>query len=112
VKLIRYVTNYDYFLMACEVPYLAVLDTLVICYNAMCTWRRALVFVLNVSFASQILYVLFIVYYIVEEILEIKKHKFSYFKSVWNCLDVIVILVSALDRAYTYFARAFVIFKC
>ncbi|XP_076822255.1 polycystin-2-like protein 1 isoform X2 [Clavelina lepadiformis] len=68
VKLIRYVTNYDYFLMACEV-----------------------------------LYMLFILYYIVEEILEIKKHKCAYFKSVWNCLDILVIFLSLIAFAFNIY---------
>lgn len=58
VKLIRYVTNFDYFVMACEG-----------------------------------IFILFIVYYTIEEILEITKHKLQYFKSFWNVLDVIVIFL-------------------
>ncbi|XP_071829952.1 polycystin-2-like protein 1 isoform X3 [Apostichopus japonicus] len=61
VKLLRYVTAMDYFIMACEG-----------------------------------IFVLFILYYSVEEFLEIKRHKFSYFKSTWNCLDVIIIAVSVV----------------
>ncbi|CAL1532921.1 unnamed protein product [Lymnaea stagnalis] len=59
VKLIRYVTVGDYFIMACE-----------------------------------IIFCLFILYYMVEEVLEIKKHKLSYFKSFWNILDILVIIIS------------------
>ena len=58
VKLIRYVTDFDYFVMACEG-----------------------------------IFILFIVYYTIEEILEITKHKLQYFKSFWNVLDVIVIFL-------------------
>ncbi|XP_052236513.1 polycystic kidney disease 2-like 1 protein isoform X2 [Dreissena polymorpha] len=61
VKLIRYVTAYDYFIMACE---------FILC--------------------------LFILYYMVEEAIEIKKHKCSYFKSVWNILDILVIVIMLL----------------
>ena len=39
------------------------------------------------------LFCLFILYYVVEEILELRIHKFSYFKSIWNILDIVVILV-------------------
>jgi polycystin 2 len=70
VKLLRYVTAFDYFIMACEG-----------------------------------IFALFILYYIVEEILEIKMHKMSYFKSTWNCLDVIIIVVSVLCMAF-YLYRA------
>uniref|UniRef100_A0A8C4WXI3 Polycystic kidney disease 2-like 1 n=1 Tax=Eptatretus burgeri TaxID=7764 RepID=A0A8C4WXI3_EPTBU len=59
VKLLRYVTLFDYFLMGCEV-----------------------------------LFCLFIFYYTVEEILELRKHKFNYFKGFWNILDIIVVLLS------------------
>lgn len=58
VKLIRYITYWDYFIIGCE---------MVFC--------------------------LFILYYIVEEILELRIHGFSYFSSIWNTLDVVVILV-------------------
>ena len=59
VKLLRYVTAWDYFIMSCEAIFIA-----------------------------------FIIYYTVEEVLEIKKHRISYFASVWNNLDLVVILVS------------------
>lgn len=39
---------------------------------------------------------LFILYYIVEEILELRIHKLSYFKSVWNILDIVIILVRGI----------------
>lgn len=58
LKLIRYVTAMDHFVMACEG-----------------------------------LFIIFIIYYTIEEILEIKKHKMQYFKSFWNILDVVVILL-------------------
>ncbi|XP_069341463.1 polycystin-2 [Eulemur rufifrons] len=61
VKLIRYVTTFDFFLAACEI---------IFCF--------------------------FILYYAVEEILEIRIHKLHYFRSFWNCLDVVIIVLSAL----------------
>ncbi len=61
VKLIRYVSVGDYFVLACEG-----------------------------------LFVLFIIYYIIEESIEIRKHKFSYFKSFWNILDLLVIVISII----------------
>nr|XP_032805650.1 polycystic kidney disease 2-like 1 protein [Petromyzon marinus]XP_032805653.1 polycystic kidney disease 2-like 1 protein [Petromyzon marinus] len=61
VKLIRYVTGSDYFILACEA-----------------------------------IFCCFILYYIVEEILELSIHKFAYFKSVWNCLDLLVIMLSVV----------------
>ena len=58
VKLIRYITPWDFFILGCE---------MVFC--------------------------LFILYYVVEEILELRIHKLSYFKSIWNILDIVVIMV-------------------
>ncbi|KAA0196751.1 Polycystin 2 [Fasciolopsis buskii] len=59
IKLLRYVTTFDYFVMACECIFL-----------------------------------LFTLYYIVEEIMEVSKHKCAYFSSVWNWLDIIIIALS------------------
>ena len=61
LKLIRYVTPMDHFVMACEA-----------------------------------IFVMFLVYYSIEEFIEIKKHKLSYFKSFWNILDVVVILLGVV----------------
>ncbi|XP_062575644.1 polycystin-2-like protein 1 [Saccostrea cucullata] len=65
VKLLRYVTVFDHFVMACE-----------------------------------FFFALFIVYYIIEEIIEIKIHKLAYFRSVWNILDVTVIVISIVFLAF------------
>lgn len=35
-----------------------------------------------------------LLYYIVEEAMEIKANKLAYFLSFWNCLDIFVILVN------------------
>lgn len=43
--------------------------------------------------ACEGIFILFIIYYTIEEILEIKKHKLKYFKSFWNILDIIVIFL-------------------
>ncbi|XP_060103057.1 polycystin-2 [Heteronotia binoei] len=59
VKLIRYISTFDFFLAACE-----------------------------------IVFCLFILYYVVEEILEIHIHRLYYFRSLWNCLDVLIIVMS------------------
>ena len=56
LKLLRYVTSLDYFVMACE-----------------------------------LIFVVYLIYYSIEEIIEIKKHKLNYFKNFWNIFDVIVI---------------------
>uniref|UniRef100_A0A8C7RHV6 Polycystic kidney disease 2-like 1 n=1 Tax=Oncorhynchus mykiss TaxID=8022 RepID=A0A8C7RHV6_ONCMY len=68
VKLIRYITYWDYFIIGCE---------MVFC--------------------------LFILYYIVEEILELRIHGFSYFSSIWNTLDVVVILLAIVAIIFNVF---------
>lgn len=68
VKLIRYVSGWDYFVIACE-----------------------------------IIFCVFIVYYIVEEALELKIHRMQYFTSIWNILDVVVILLSLTAIAFHIF---------
>uniref|UniRef100_A0A3Q3WFN4 Uncharacterized protein n=1 Tax=Mola mola TaxID=94237 RepID=A0A3Q3WFN4_MOLML len=68
VKLIRYISTWDYFILGCE---------MVFC--------------------------LFILYYIVEEILELRIHKFSYFKSIWNILDIVVIMLAIIAIVFNIF---------
>ncbi|KFP33483.1 Polycystic kidney disease 2-like 1 protein, partial [Colius striatus] len=68
VKLIRYVSAWDFFIVACEV-----------------------------------VFCLFIFYYVVEEILELRIHKFQYFTSIWNILDVVVILLSVVAIGFHIF---------
>ncbi|XP_044047625.1 polycystin-2 isoform X2 [Siniperca chuatsi] len=61
VRLIRYVSSWDYFVGMCEVTFC-----------------------------------LFILYYVVEEVLEIRIHRLHYFKSLWNCLDVLIVTLSVV----------------
>ena len=63
VKLLRYVTPFDYFIMACE---------FIFCF--------------------------FILYYIVEEVMEIRLNGCSYFASVWNILDIVVVGVRQITH--------------
>lgn len=58
VKLIRYVSTWDFFIIGCEV-----------------------------------IFCIFIFYYVVEEILELHIHRLRYLSSIWNILDLVVILV-------------------
>uniref|UniRef100_A0A7N5JGZ7 Polycystin-2 n=1 Tax=Ailuropoda melanoleuca TaxID=9646 RepID=A0A7N5JGZ7_AILME len=46
--------------------------------------------------ACEIIFCFFILYYVVEEILEIRIHKLHYFRSFWNCLDVVIIVLSVV----------------
>lgn len=41
----------------------------------------------------EVVFCIFILYYVVEEILELRIHKLSYFNSIWNILDIVVIMV-------------------
>ncbi|OXB75035.1 UNVERIFIED_CONTAM: hypothetical protein H355_001442 [Colinus virginianus] len=68
VKLIRYVSAWDFFIVACE-----------------------------------IVFCVFIFYYVVEEILELRIHKLQYFTSIWNILDVVVILLSIVAIGFHIF---------
>ncbi|XP_074131507.1 LOW QUALITY PROTEIN: polycystin-2 [Sminthopsis crassicaudata] len=61
VKLIHYISTFDFFLATCEI---------IFCF--------------------------FILYYIVEEVLEIRIHKLHYFRSFWNCLDIMIIALSVV----------------
>ena len=67
-------------------------------------WITNCFYIISIIF-DQVLYVLFISYYIVEEVLEIKKLKCSYFKSVWNCLDVLVIFVSCVRFLHLFYFK-------
>ncbi|XP_056135698.1 polycystin-2 isoform X2 [Lampris incognitus] len=42
----------------------------------------------------EVAFCLFILYYVVEEVLEIRIHRLHYFKSLWNCLDVLIVVLS------------------
>nr|XP_019944360.1 PREDICTED: polycystic kidney disease 2-like 1 protein [Paralichthys olivaceus] len=68
VKLIRYITYWDYFILGCE-----------------------------------IVFCVFILYYIVEEMLELQIHKLSYFGSIWNILDIVVIMLAIVAIVFNIF---------
>ncbi|KAL7889436.1 hypothetical protein AOLI_G00016940 [Acnodon oligacanthus] len=42
----------------------------------------------------EVVFCLFVLYYMVEEVLEIHLHRLHYFKSLWNCLDVAIVTLS------------------
>nr|XP_012418388.1 PREDICTED: polycystic kidney disease 2-like 1 protein isoform X3 [Odobenus rosmarus divergens] len=68
VKLIRYVSNWDFFIIGCE-----------------------------------IIFCIFIFYYVVEEILELHIHRLHYLSSIWNILDLVVILLSIVAMGFHIF---------
>jgi polycystin 2 len=53
--------------------------------------------------ACEMIFMLFIIYYMVEEGIEIKKHKLSYFKGVWNCMDIFIIVVAWCCAAFSLY---------
>ncbi|XP_053317583.1 polycystin-2 isoform X2 [Spea bombifrons] len=59
VKMIHYVSSFDFFLAACEI--------------AFCV---------------------FLLYYVVEEFIEIHLHRLHYFRSLWNCIDIVILVLS------------------
>ncbi|NXC42107.1 PK2L2 protein, partial [Penelope pileata] len=68
VKLLRYISYYDYFLAFCEVTFC-----------------------------------LFIITFIIQEVTDITKLKMKYFKSAWNCLDLLLIMVSILAIGFNIY---------
>ena len=50
--------------------------------------------------ALQYIYLIMVFYYVIEEILEIRIHKLSYFKTFWNILDVVIILFSLVAAGF------------
>ncbi|XP_023444742.1 polycystin-2-like protein 1 [Dasypus novemcinctus] len=68
VKLIRYVSNWDFFIVGCE-----------------------------------IVFCVFIFYYVVEEVLELHIHRLHYLGSIWNILDLVVILLSIVAVGFHTF---------
>ena len=53
--------------------------------------------------ACEVLFILFTVYYTIEEVIEITRFKFHYFKAIWNVLDVIIILISYVCIAFNIY---------
>uniref|UniRef100_A0A8C4ZLN4 Polycystin-2 n=1 Tax=Gadus morhua TaxID=8049 RepID=A0A8C4ZLN4_GADMO len=44
----------------------------------------------------EVAFCIFILYYVVEEVLEIRIHRLHYFKNLWNCMDVLMIMLSVV----------------
>ena len=51
-----------------------------------------------VLMAAEFIFIIYILYYIIEETIEIKMHGFKYFTNIWNILDICVIFVSTVLR--------------
>nr|XP_033783246.1 polycystic kidney disease 2-like 2 protein [Geotrypetes seraphini] len=68
VKLLRYVTFYDYFLGSCE-----------------------------------IIFCLFTFTFVIQEAIKLKKQKWDYFRSVWNLLDVLLVMISFISIGFNVY---------
>ena len=44
-----------------------------------------------VLMATEFIFIIYILYYVVEESIEIRMHGFTYFTNIWNILDICVI---------------------
>ena len=75
VKLLRYVTEMDYFTMSCEIIFCA-----------------------------------FVFYYLIEEVLEIKKNSFQYFGYIWNIFDIAVLAVSYICYIFKRKTKQLILF--
>ncbi|CAF0862510.1 unnamed protein product [Rotaria sordida] len=53
----------------------------------------------------EILFILFIIYYTIEEILEIRNLRIIYFKSIMNCLDIVIILLAYVCIAFNVYRQ-------
>ncbi|CAF1607821.1 unnamed protein product, partial [Adineta ricciae] len=53
----------------------------------------------------EIFFIIFIIYYTIEEILEIRNFKLAYFKSIMNCLDIIIILLSYICIVFNIYRQ-------
>ena len=52
---------------------------------------------MNLYLGAEFVFAIMVMYYFVEEMMEIKENKLSYFISFWNNLDIFVILVIPYD---------------
>ncbi|KFP76048.1 Polycystic kidney disease 2-like 2 protein, partial [Apaloderma vittatum] len=71
VKLLRYVTYYDYFLASCEITFC-----------------------------------LFIITFVIQKVIQIVKLRKKYFRSAWNWLDLLLLVVSILAIAFNIYRTA------
>ncbi|XP_075258867.1 polycystin-2-like isoform X2 [Convolutriloba macropyga] len=54
-------------------------------------------------YLCEVLFILFIIYYIIEEMLEIQIHKLNYFRGFWNILDIVIIALSMVGIVYSIY---------
>ena len=57
----------------------------------------------TVNLVLEYIYIIMIGYYLIEEIIEIRMHRLKYFKSLWNVLDVVIIILSIVAVAFRFY---------
>ncbi|CAF1010652.1 unnamed protein product [Rotaria sordida] len=55
--------------------------------------------------SCEVIFLFFIIYYTIEEVLEVINMKSAYFKSVMNCLDMIVIILSYICMSFNIYRQ-------
>ena len=58
-----------------------------------------------IVFGFEAIFTCFVIYYMVEEVMEIKKVKLEYFQSAWNVMDCVVILISLFNICIAVFTE-------
>ena len=61
-----------------------------------------------VLMAAEFIFIIYILYYIIEETIEIKMHGLKYFTNIWNILDICVIFVSTVLRLKSLLSLHFI----
>lgn len=56
----------------------------------------------------EFIFLLYIFYYVIEEFLEIKANRATYFKSIWNILDILVIIISCVCICFSIYRTVMV----
>ena len=62
-----------------------------------------------VLMATEFIFIIYILYYVVEESIEIRMHGFTYFTNIWNILDICVIGVR-FPQFPQYFNEKYIIY--
>ena len=61
---------------------------------------------MDLFLGAEFVFAIMVMYYFVEEMMEIKENKLSYFVSFWNNLDIFVILVILYDYLLNQLSKA------
>jgi polycystin 2 len=98
-KLLRYVSSFDYFILVCE---------FIFCAFVLYYFVEEAIEVGVLTFLNQIFGCVFVLLSnltIATQKKKIKKHKLSYFKSVWNILDVVILIIAAICIGFNIYRQ-------